>query len=71
MLNIGDVMGYVEIPKINVNLPIYQGDDGRSAKSSSWTTGRIFTTSRGRKYAYSFNWACRGLPSALICYSFR
>ena len=25
MLNIGDVMGYVEIPKINVNLPIYQG----------------------------------------------
>lgn len=25
MLNIGDVMGYVEIPKIDVNLPIYQG----------------------------------------------
>ena len=25
MLNVGDVMGYIEIPKIDVNLPIYQG----------------------------------------------
>ena len=37
MLNIGDVMGYVEIPKINVNLQFIKGH-GRSAKSWSWTT---------------------------------
>lgn len=27
LLNIGDVLGYIEIPKINVNLPIYHGSN--------------------------------------------
>ena len=65
VLNIGGdgVMGYVEIPKIDVYLPIYHGTDEEALKKGA---GHLEATALpiGEKYRHSVISAHRGLPSA-------
>ncbi|WP_088344894.1 class C sortase [Bacillus cereus] len=64
-LNIGDVMGYVEIPKINVKLPIYQGT---SEEVLSHGVGHLEKSSLpvGGKGTHTVLTGHRGLPSAVL-----
>ncbi|OUA67371.1 class C sortase [Bacillus thuringiensis] len=64
-LNIGDVMGYVEIPKIKVKLPIYQGT---SEEVLSRGVGHLDKSSLpvGGKGTHTVLTGHRGLPSALL-----
>ncbi|HHT7239452.1 TPA: class C sortase [Bacillus cereus] len=65
MLNMGDVMGYVEIPKIDVNLPIYQGT---SEEVLSRGIGQLNESSLpvGGENTHIVLTGHRGLPSALM-----
>lgn len=65
VLNIGDVMGYVEIPKINVKLPIYSGT---SEEVLSRGVGHLEKSSLpvGGKGTHTVLTGHRGLPSALL-----
>ncbi|MGG1165208.1 MULTISPECIES: class C sortase [Bacillus cereus group] len=65
MLNIGDVMGYVEIPKIDVSLPIYQGT---TEDVLSRGIGQLNESSLpvGGKNTHTVLTGHRGLPSALM-----
>ncbi|WP_088292875.1 class C sortase [Bacillus mycoides] len=65
MLNIGDVMGYVEIPKIDVNLPIYQGT---TEEVLSRGIGQLSESSLpiGGENTHTVLTGHRGLPSALM-----
>ncbi|MED0971552.1 class C sortase [Bacillus paramycoides] len=64
-LNIGDVMGYVEIPKIKVKLPIYSGT---SEEVLSRGVGHLDKSSLpvGGKGTHTVLTGHRGLPSALL-----
>ncbi|WP_242277249.1 class C sortase [Bacillus cereus group sp. BfR-BA-01446] len=64
-LNIGDVMGYVEIPKIKVKLPIYPGT---SEEVLSRGVGHLGKSSLpvGGKGTHTVLTGHRGLPSALL-----
>ncbi|MDI6679991.1 class C sortase [Bacillus wiedmannii] len=64
-LNIGDVMGYVEIPKIKVKLPIYPGT---SEEVLSRGVGHLDKSSLpvGGKGTHTILTGHRGLPSALL-----
>lgn len=64
-LSIGDVMGYVEIPKIKVKLPIYQGT---SEEVLSRGVGHLDKSSLpvGGKGTHTVLTGHRGLPSALL-----
>ncbi|MCW1941499.1 class C sortase [Bacillus anthracis] len=64
-LNIGDVMGYVEIPKIKVKLPIYPGT---SEEVLSRGVGHLDKSSLpvGGKGTHTVLTGHRGLPSALL-----
>lgn len=64
-LNIGDVMGYVEIPKINVKLPIYPGT---SEEVLSQGVGHLDKSSLpvGGEGTHTVLTGHRGLPSALL-----
>ncbi|KXO04340.1 sortase [Bacillus thuringiensis] len=64
-LNIGDVMGYVEIPKIKVKLPIYQGT---SEEVLSRGIGHLNKSSLpiGGKGTHTVLTGHRGLPSAVL-----
>ncbi|GAB6676418.1 Sortase family protein [Bacillus mobilis] len=65
MLNVGEVMGYVEIPKINVKLPIYHGT---SEDVLSRGVGHIENSSLpvGGDGTHSILTGHRGLPSAVL-----
>ncbi|WP_242280550.1 class C sortase [Bacillus cereus group sp. BfR-BA-01428] len=65
MLNVGEVMGYVEIPKINVKLPIYHGT---SEDVLSRGVGHIENSSLpvGGKGTHSILTGHRGVPSAVL-----
>ncbi|PFN19431.1 class C sortase [Bacillus cereus] len=65
MLNIGDVMGYIEIPKIDVNLPIYQGT---TEEVLSRGIGQLNESSLpvGGENTHTVLTGHRGLPSALM-----
>ncbi len=65
MLNIGEVMGYVEIPKINVKLPIYHGT---SESVLNRGVGHIENSSLpvGGEGTHSILTGHRGLPSAVL-----
>lgn len=65
MLNIGDVMGYVEIPKIDVNLPIYQGT---TEEVLTRGVGQLNESSLpvGGESTHTVLTGHRGLPSALM-----
>jgi len=65
MLNVGDVMGYIEIPKIDVNLPIYQGT---TEEVLSRGIGQLNETSLpvGGENTHTVLTGHRGLPSALM-----
>ncbi|MEB9506753.1 class C sortase [Bacillus anthracis] len=65
MLNIGDVMGYIEIPKIDVNLPIYQGT---TEAVLSRGIGQLNESSLpvGGENTHTVLTGHRGLPSALM-----
>ncbi|MGE6589989.1 class C sortase [Bacillus mycoides] len=65
MLNIGDVMGYVEIPKIDVNLPIYQGT---TEDVLTRGVGQLNESSLpvGGENTHTVLTGHRGLPSALM-----
>ncbi|EOG8708244.1 class C sortase [Bacillus cereus] len=65
MLNVGEVMGYVEIPKINVKLPIYHGT---SEDVLSRGVGHIENSSLpvGGEGTHSILTGHRGLPSAVL-----
>ncbi|WP_166702359.1 class C sortase [Bacillus albus] len=65
MLNIGDVMGHIEIPKIDVNLPIYQGT---TEEVLSRGIGQLNETSLpvGGESTHTVLTGHRGLPSALM-----
>lgn len=64
-LNIGDVMGYVEVPKIKVKLPIYPGT---SEEVLSRGVGHLDKSSLpvGGKGTHTVLTGHRGLPSALL-----
>lgn len=64
-LNIGDVMGYVEIPKIHVKLPIYQGT---SEEVLSRGVGHIEKSSLpvGGEGTHTVLTGHRGLPSTVL-----
>ncbi|MBE5107537.1 class C sortase [Bacillus thuringiensis] len=64
-LNIGDVMGYVEIPKIKVKLPIYQGT---SEEVLSRGVGHLDKSSLpiGGDSTHTVLTGHRGLPSAVL-----
>ncbi|OTY36026.1 class C sortase [Bacillus thuringiensis serovar pingluonsis] len=64
-LNIGDVMGYVEIPKIKVKLPIYQGT---SEEVLSRGIGHLDKSSLpvGGAGTHTVLTGHRGLPSAVL-----
>ncbi|TKI42218.1 class C sortase [Bacillus mycoides] len=64
-LNIGDVMGYVEIPKIHVKLPIYPGT---SEEVLSRGVGHLDKSSLpvGGEGTHTVLTGHRGLPSALL-----
>ncbi|PHD57118.1 class C sortase [Bacillus toyonensis] len=64
-LNIGDVMGYVEIPKTKVKLPIYQGT---SEEVLSRGVGHLDKSSLpvGGKGTHTVLTGHRGLPSAIL-----
>lgn len=65
MLNVGDVMGDIEIPKIDVNLPIYQGT---TEEVLSRGIGQLNETSLpvGGENTHTVLTGHRGLPSALM-----
>lgn len=65
VLNIGDVMGYVEIPKIDVKLPIYQGT---SEEVLSRGIGYLEKSSLpiGGESTHTVLTGHRGLPSAKL-----
>ncbi|MDD1370996.1 class C sortase, partial [Bacillus sp. MHSD17] len=65
MLNIGDVMGHIEIPKIDVNLPIYQGT---TEEVLSRGIGQLDETSLpvGGESTHTVLTGHRGLPSSLM-----
>ncbi|MCW1242247.1 class C sortase [Bacillus pretiosus] len=65
MLNVGDVMGYIEIPKIDVNLPIYQGT---TEEVLSRGIGQLNESSLpvGGENTHTVLTGHRGLPSALM-----
>lgn len=62
-LNNDGVMGYVEIPKISVNIPIYHGTEEETLEKGA---GHLEMTALpvGGKYRHSVISAHRGLPSA-------
>ncbi|PEQ65031.1 class C sortase [Bacillus cereus] len=64
-LNLGDVMGYVEIPKIHVKLPIYQGT---SEEVLSRGVGYLdkFSLPVGGESTHAVLTGHRGLPSAVL-----
>ncbi|WP_416829264.1 class C sortase [Ectobacillus polymachus] len=64
-LNIGDVMGYIEIPKIDVKLPIYQGT---SEEVLSRGVGHVDESSLpiGGEGTHTVLTGHRGLPSAVL-----
>ncbi|MFD3450378.1 class C sortase [Microbacteriaceae bacterium 4G12] len=64
-LNIGDVMGSIEIPKIDVKLPIYQGT---SEKVLSRGVGHVNESSLpiGGEGTHTILTGHRGLPSAIL-----
>lgn len=64
-LNLGDVMGYVEIPKIKVKLPIYQGT---SEEALSRGVGHLDKSSLpvGGAGTHTVLTGHRGLPSAVL-----
>ncbi|KOS60018.1 class C sortase [Lysinibacillus agricola] len=64
-LNIGDVMGYVEIPKVKVKLPIYPGT---SEEVLGRGVGHLDKSSLpvGGKGTHTVLTGHRGLPSALL-----
>ncbi|MEC2864372.1 class C sortase [Bacillus thuringiensis serovar kyushuensis] len=65
ILNLGEVMGYVEVPKINIKLPIYQGT---SEKVLSRGIGRLEESSLpvGGESTHTVLTGHRGLPSAIM-----
>lgn len=60
-----DILGSIEIPKINVNLPVYQGTDEETLKKGvghiSWSSPPI-----GGINTHSLLAGHRGLPGALL-----
>lgn len=64
-LNIGNVMGYVEVPKIKVKLPLYQGT---SEEVLSRGVGHLDKSSLpvGGKGTHTVLTGHRGLPSAVL-----
>lgn len=65
ILNIGDVMGYINIPKINVYLPIYHGTSDEVLSSA---IGHVETSSFpvGGKGTHAVLAGHRGLPTARL-----
>ncbi|KEK24388.1 class C sortase [Bacillus gaemokensis] len=65
VLNLGEVMGYVEIPKIDVKLPIYHGT---SEEVLSRGVGHIEKSSLpvGGESTHTILTGHRGLPSAVL-----
>ncbi|MES5943292.1 MULTISPECIES: class C sortase [unclassified Bacillus cereus group] len=65
VLNIGEIMGYIEIPKIDVNLPIYQGT---AEEVLSRGIGQLNESSLpvGGENTHTVLTGHRGLPSALM-----
>lgn len=65
VLNLGDVMGYVEVSKIDVKLPIYQGT---SEKVLSRGVGHLDESSLpvGGESTHTVLTGHRGLPSAIM-----
>ncbi|WIG34072.1 class C sortase [Bacillus toyonensis] len=65
VLNIGDVMGYVEIPKVDIKLPIYQGT---SEEALSRGVGYLEKSSLpiGGESTHTVLTGHRGLPSAKL-----
>lgn len=64
-LNIGGVMGYIEIPKINVRLPIYHGTSEEVLQEG---VGHIESTALpiGGEFTHAVLTGHRGLPSAKL-----
>lgn len=50
----GDVLGYIEIPSINIKLPIYYGTSVDTLKKRSWSFRGDITSCRRGKYSFSF-----------------
>ncbi|MCW4656305.1 class C sortase [Bacillus sp. AS_5] len=65
MLNIGETIGYIEVPKINIQLPIYQGT---SEEVLSRGIGQLSESSLpvGGESTHTVLTGHRGLPSALM-----
>ena len=64
-LNIGGIMGYIEIPKIGVRLPIYHGTNEDVLQQG---VGHIESTALpiGGKFSHAILTGHRGLPSAKL-----
>lgn len=65
LLNIGEVMGYIDIPKINVYLPIYHGPSEEILQKG---VGHLQNTSLpiGGKSTHAVLTGHRGLPTATL-----
>jgi sortase A len=65
LLDVGETMGYLEIPKINVNLPIYHGTSDQVLQKG---VGHIENTSLpiGGTSAHAVLTGHRGLPSSVL-----
>ena len=64
ILNIGDSIGYLEIPKIKVYLPVYQGDFKGNSSEGSRASGEFLSLPVGGAGTHAVLSAHRGLPSA-------
>ena len=64
-LNIGGIMGYIEIPKINVRLPIYHGTSEEVLQQG---VGHVESTALpiGGEFTHAVLTGHRGLPSARL-----
>ena len=58
ILNIGDlgIMGYIEIPKINIKLPIYHDTKDDVMKKRCGTYRKNFISDRNSFKSYCFSW---------------
>lgn len=65
LLNVGDVIGYIEIPKINVNLPIYHGTEETVLQKG---VGHLETSSLpvGGESTHAVLTGHRGLPTSTL-----
>lgn len=51
LLNIGESLGYITIPKIDVNLPIYNGTSQDVLSKAGRSYGAVFVSAWRREYA--------------------